>query len=88
MSATSFRAAILAAAAAALLIVQSVGAQSEGVATPDLTREQALFDSGSINQFARENLGSFSTAVLKNGIPVIIKRSTTNRILSLKTLWR
>jgi len=86
VSATSFRTAILAAVAAALLIVQSAGAQSAGVATVDLTREQALFDSGSINQFARENLGSFSTAVLKNGIPVVIKRSTTNRILSLKAV--
>jgi len=52
----------------------------------DLTREQPQFDSPSINAFAKENLGSFSTATLANGIPVIIKRSTSNRIFSLKTV--
>ena len=70
---------ILGALVWALLRVPPAGAQ-------DLTREQALFDSPSINAFAKENLGSFSTAQLKNGIPVIIKRSTSNRILSLKTV--
>ncbi len=51
-----------------------------------LNREQALFDSGTINDFAKENLGSFSTATLKNGIPVVIKHSTSNRILTLKAV--
>ena len=64
---------------AALLLAQGIGAQ-------ELTREQAQFDSPSINAFAKENLGSFSTATLKNGIPVIMKRSTSNRILSLKAV--
>jgi zinc protease len=52
----------------------------------ELSREQALFDSGAINEFAKENLESFSTATLKNGIPVVIKRSTSNRILTLKAV--
>jgi zinc protease len=66
--------------AAALVLTFGAGAQAE------LTREQALFQSGSINDFAKENLGSFSTATLKNGIPVVIKRSTSNRILTLKAV--
>ena len=52
----------------------------------DLTDEQALFDTGTVNAFARENLASFTTATLSNGITVVIKRSTTNRILSLKAV--
>jgi zinc protease len=64
---------------AGLLLALPVGAQ-------DLTREQAQFDSPSINAFAKENVGSFSTATLSNGIPVIIKRSSSNRILTLKTV--
>ncbi len=42
---------------------------------------------GEVNDFAKENLGSFTTAVLKNGIPVVIKRSITNRILTLKAVF-
>jgi len=79
MSAARTVTAAAALVAAALLFTWPVAAQ-------DLTREQAQFDSPSINSFARENLGSFSTARLSNGIPVIIKRSTSNRILSLKTV--
>jgi zinc protease len=52
----------------------------------NLTDEQALFDAGKVNAFAQENLGTFTTATLKNGIPVVIKRSTTNRILTLKAV--
>jgi zinc protease len=71
------------AAALAAALVLPVAAPAQAV---DLTREQALFDAGTINDFARENLGSFSTATLKNGIPVVIKRSTSNRILTLKAV--
>jgi zinc protease len=66
--------------AAAFLLPPAAGAQ-------ELKKEQALFDTGKVNDFARENLGSFTTAVLKNGIPVVIKRSSTNRILTLKAVF-
>ncbi len=66
--------------AAALVLPFGAGAQ-------ELTREQAVFESGAINDFARENLESFTAARLKNGIPVIIKRSSTNRILTLKAVF-
>jgi zinc protease len=65
---------------AALVLPLGAGAQ-------ELKREQALFETGTINDFARENLGSFTTATLKNGIPVVIKRSSTNRILTLKAVF-
>jgi len=58
-----------------------------GAGAQELTREQALFETGTINDFARENLGSFTTATLNNGIPVVIKRSSTNRILTLKAVF-
>ena len=75
------RRAFLAAVLAALLLPLAASAQA-----PQLTRQQALFDAGKINQFARENVPSFSVATLTNGIPVVIKQSTTNRILSLKVV--
>jgi zinc protease len=52
----------------------------------ELNRDQKLIDAGSLNAYARENLSSFTTATLDNGIPVVIKRNATNRILSLKTV--
>lgn len=66
--------------AIALVLPPAAGAQ-------ELRRQQALFESGTINDFARENVGSFTTATLKNGIPVVIKRSSTNRILTLKAVF-
>jgi zinc protease len=80
-AATLFRGIRAAALAAALVL--PFGAAAQAI---DLTREQALFDTAAINGFAKENLGSFSTATLKNGIPVVIKRSTSNRILTLKAV--
>jgi zinc protease len=52
----------------------------------ELTRDQKIIDSGNINPYAKENLGSFTTATLDNGIPVIIKKNAANRILTLKTV--
>ena len=66
--------------AVALLLPFGIGAQ-------ELQREQALFEAATVNTFAKKNLGSFTTATLKNGIPVVIKRSSTNRILTLKTVF-
>jgi len=71
-------------AALLLLLVPVLG----GAQAVELTRQQALIDSGSINQFAKENLGSFTVATLANGIPVVIKTSTNNRILTVKAVLR
>ena len=56
-------------------------------ATPiELTRQQKTIQAGGLNAFARENLPSFTLASLDNGIPVVIKKNTTNRILTLKAV--
>ncbi len=51
-----------------------------------LTGEQKLIDEGNLNPYAKKNLPSFTVSVLDNGIPVILKRNETNRILALKTV--
>ncbi len=51
-----------------------------------LTGEQKLIDEGNLNTFAEKNLPSFTVSTLDNGIPVILKRNETNRILALKTV--
>jgi zinc protease len=52
----------------------------------ELSRDEQIISSGNINAFAKEHLASFSVSALDNGIPVIIKRNATNRILALKTV--
>ena len=71
-----------------MILAAMVATLSAGGQAVDLTKEQKTIDAGALNDFAKENLPSFSTARLTNGIPVIIKRSTTNRILSLKVVLR
>jgi zinc protease len=73
----------LVAIVAGLLVAALAGGQAL-----ELTRDQALIDAGKINRFARDNLASFSTATLANGIPVIMKRSTANRVVTVKTVLR
>ncbi len=74
---------VLAAILAGLLASAFVGAQAL-----QLTSEQAIIDSGKLNRFAQANLASFSTATLPNGIPVIMKRSTANRVVTVKVVLR
>jgi zinc protease len=74
--------------AAAALLLQLLSAVPSGAQAVELSRQQALVDKGSINQFAKDNLGSFTIGTLDNGIPVVIKRSTTNRILTVKAVLR
>jgi zinc protease len=52
----------------------------------ELTRQQKAIEAAGLNAFATENLPSFTLASLDNGIPVVIKRSTTNRILTVKAV--
>jgi zinc protease len=80
-AAVASRAIFFAVLAAALVLPLGAAAQS-----PDLIREQALFESGTVNGFAKANLGSFTATRLSNGIPVVIKRSTSNRILTVKAV--
>jgi zinc protease len=72
---------ILAALTAALVLPCALSGQAA-----TLTRQQALIDAGRINAFAKENVPSFSVARLANGIPVIVKRATNNRVLTLKVV--
>jgi zinc protease len=65
------------------LFVRAAGAQDL-----ELTRDQPVFDSGRISAFAEANLPSFTVATLRNGIPVVIKRATANRILTLRVMLR
>ncbi len=75
------RRALLGAALAALLLPLAAFPQA-----PQLMREQAAVEAGKINPFAKENIPTFSVTSLANGIPVIVKRSPTNRIMSLKVV--
>ncbi len=68
-------------ALAALLAAAAAGAQAI-----QLTRDQSVIDAGGLNAFAAENLPSFTTVTLDNGIPVVMKRSLSNRIVALKTV--
>jgi zinc protease len=69
-----------------LFILAVFVSANAGAQTFQLTRDQAVIDAGGLNDFARENLGSFSVSVLDNGIPVIVKQNASNRILALKTV--
>ncbi|HEY9595936.1 MAG TPA: insulinase family protein, partial [Spirochaetia bacterium] len=71
-----------------LLISLLVGAVPLVAQQLELGRDQPLIDAGKIDAFARENIPVFTTATLANGIPVIIKRSTANRILTLQVVLR
>ncbi len=74
--------------AAVLFIVSATVCTSirAGAQPVELTRQQKAIEAGGLNAFAAENLPSFTLASLDNGIPVVIKRSTTNRILTLKAV--
>ncbi len=54
----------------------------------ELTREQSVAESGSLSPFARQSLAGFTVASLDNGIPVVIKRSTANRVLTVQVCLR
>lgn len=82
MRTTTIHAGALAALLAALLLAPSGAA----AAPLELTRQQKTIQAGGLNRFAAENLPSFTLARLDNGIPVVIKKSATNRILTVKAV--
>ena len=49
---------------------------------------QALFDSGKAGAFAEENAPSFSSFVLSNGIPVVLRKNDANRVRTLSLVIR
>jgi zinc protease len=84
-------AALLAAAlaAAGLLLSCATGAAAR-TATPSFTlaAQGASFGSGGLSAFAKENLGSFSTFTLSNGLPVIVKKNTANGVQHISLVIR
>jgi zinc protease len=66
----------------ALLLFAGTASSQELV----LTADQKLIDEGNINAYAKKNIPSFTVSTLENGIPVILKRNESNRILALKTV--
>lgn len=59
--------------------------------SPAQVRLDALeteFASGSVGAFAKANAGDFTTFVLSNGIPVVVKRNDSNRVRSLSLVLR
>ncbi len=82
MRTTTVRGMVLSLLLAALLLAGGAA----GAAPVQLTRQQATIQAGGLNRFATENLPSFTLATLDNGIPVVIKRNATNRILTVKAV--
>jgi zinc protease len=46
------------------------------------------FGAGGLSDFAKESLPSFSTFVLSNGLPVIVKKSSANRVAHISLVVR
>jgi len=51
-----------------------------------LTAHQASFESARLNEYAKKNAPLISVSYLDNGIPLIVKKSDANRILSVKAV--
>ena len=66
---------------AVLAVPLAAGAQAIS-----LTSEQTVIDKAALNAYAKENLSDFTVSSLDNGIPVVIKKNASNRILTLKTV--
>ena len=66
------------------LIVVAVGAGTSGVSAQDSPKAAA----GLEPSFVRDNLPSFFTYTLKNGIPLYIKRTTANRVRAISLVLR
>ncbi len=67
---------LVAVIAASLMSCASTGAAADF----PLATESSSFGGSGLSDFARENLGSFSTFTLSNGLPVVVKKSSANRV--------
>jgi zinc protease len=66
----------------------STSAAAAGAAPSALGAMGDAFGSGGLSPFAAENLSSISVFSLSNGIPVVVKRTTANRVLALSLVLR
>ena len=64
------------------VVGQKVAAQNTQ-SYPIASKEATFRNTAALSDFARENLKSFTTFTLSNGIPVIVKRNDANRIQHL-----
>jgi zinc protease len=72
-----------------LLSCATVGAAKGAAAAPfPLAATGASFGEKGLSAFAKENLPSFSTFVLSNGLPVIIKKNSANRVENISLVLR
>jgi zinc protease len=83
---------VLATALAVLLCLScatggGAGAPATSAAFP-LASAGSSFGEKGLSAFAKENLGSFSTFTLSNGLPVIVKRSKANRVEHISLVIR
>ena len=53
-----------------------------------LARDNESFKAKNLSAFEKENLKSFTTFTLSNGIPVIVKRSTASQVFALSLVLR
>lgn len=86
MAKTKFRALGAALALSAALLA---GCATTGPAIPaGLGALGDSFGSGGLSPFASENLASLTAFTLSNGIPVVVKRTTANRVLALSLVMK
>lgn len=79
----------LAAVLAAGLLLSCASAGPARPAAPfPLAARGAAFGAGGLSAFATENLASFSTFTLSNGLPVIVKKNGANRVQHLSLVIR
>ena len=61
---------------------------SAGAGAFPLAAQGSSFGASGLSAFAKENLGSFSTFVLSNGLPVIVKKIAANRVEHISLIIR
>ena len=75
--------------AAAILALALLGCATARPAVPaGLGALGDTFGAGGLSPYAAENLGSLSAFTLSNGVPVVVRRSTANRVLALSLVLR
>jgi zinc protease len=77
----------LLAGAAFLAAMASCATAGAGKGFPLAARDEA-FASQSLSAFAKENLPSFTTFTLSNGLPVIVKKNSANRVQHISLVVR
>lgn len=73
---------------AAAPFAQATAAASAPAAGFPLAAAGSSFGASGLSDFAKENLGSFSTFTLSNGLPVIVKKSSANSVRHISLIIR